>query len=361
MTINQLPLTQSADVSPVIQPQYNNLARAINQIIPLVESPLFPVSDNVQLTGTSNSTTTTYLNSGVNVIESASSSNYCCLLPNPPIAGTQCIVVNTSGRTIVVYPSQAGGIINGVINGSMAVPSNGIPVQFICYENPAPGFWGAVAGLLPSGTWSSGTITVNTAATGDWVLTSGSSGSTLVYSSSYQNGSAAQGDALSFPLWIATGAGSVYPYRMFKPSAYFVPKTLRVYTNWTNLTDASAGDLWLTGSFSTNYYNVGTTTFTGNTRNAGATYYTNGFVKLSQQYSGAPLAVLSTNIGDPATCWDSFTLAANLDCPFTGDKYAGTITDGAGTHDLWTSCYLSLQWNPKKVLTGLQIRFEIDY
>jgi len=104
-------------------------------------SNAMPINDTVVMSGTSANTTTTYMAYAYNVITTATSSNYAARLPYPPIKGKSCVIVNLSGIPIVLYPSIAGGSINGIVNGSATIPSDGRPYTFFCYENPLPGAW----------------------------------------------------------------------------------------------------------------------------------------------------------------------------------------------------------------------------
>jgi len=90
------------------------------------------------------STTTASLNYGINLIDYASSQDYCVKLPQP-VTGKSVIVINKSGIDVKVFPSNIGGDINGNINGFAVVPSNGTSYAFNCYENPLPGGWSVLS------------------------------------------------------------------------------------------------------------------------------------------------------------------------------------------------------------------------
>ena len=94
--------------------------------------------------GTSLADTNSYLNYGINVIKNPTVTNYTVRLPQIPKEGKEVIVINSSGVSIVVYPSMDGGTINGILNGSFTIPSDSKAYSFICYENPAPGSWSTV-------------------------------------------------------------------------------------------------------------------------------------------------------------------------------------------------------------------------
>jgi hypothetical protein len=99
------------------------------------------VYDNFLPSG-SNISSSAYLNWGINLIPSASGMlDFACHLPNPPIKGRSVSVINTCGIDVHVYPSVAGGSIEGEIDGFAIVPSDGKSYTFTCYENPLPGAW----------------------------------------------------------------------------------------------------------------------------------------------------------------------------------------------------------------------------
>ena len=87
----------------------------------------------VTLQGT-DSTTTARLVYGLNII-SASSADYCARLPLTIQLGRTISVINTSGTTARIFPSEIGGKINGVVDGYFDIPSDNITYTFICYEN----------------------------------------------------------------------------------------------------------------------------------------------------------------------------------------------------------------------------------
>ncbi len=102
------------------------------------------INDTIEMTGTTAATTTTYMEYAYNVITTASATAYAARLPNPPTKGKSCTIINTSGFPIVIYPSVTGGSINDVVDGNAVIPSDNMPYEFICYENPAPGSWSVI-------------------------------------------------------------------------------------------------------------------------------------------------------------------------------------------------------------------------
>jgi hypothetical protein len=107
----------------------------INNLKPSVETV-----SNITVQGTADATTAKLIY-GINVITSSTNTNFCARLPYPPIQGKIITIINTSLRTITVFPSITGGSINGAVNGSAIIPNDSKPYIFTCYENPLPGAW----------------------------------------------------------------------------------------------------------------------------------------------------------------------------------------------------------------------------
>jgi hypothetical protein len=90
------------------------------------------------------SNTTATLQYGINLITTATSTDYCAKLPQP-FTGKSVTVINKSGIDIQIFPSNAGGDINGGADEGISVPSDGTSYLFNCYENPLPGGWSVLA------------------------------------------------------------------------------------------------------------------------------------------------------------------------------------------------------------------------
>jgi len=107
-----------------------------------VVRPIIDLTPNGTATFNPNTTTTTaYANYGINVITTATSTNYCLRLPQTPVEGKSVTIVNNSGINVVLFPSITGGSVNGIIDGVEIIPSDGKSYTFDCYENPLPGGW----------------------------------------------------------------------------------------------------------------------------------------------------------------------------------------------------------------------------
>jgi len=91
------------------------------------------------LQGTTSSTTSQAIY-GINVIDTATTSNLATRLPDPT-TGKETTFVNNSTMSILVFPSVAGGKINGVVDGYASIPNDGTPYTFSCVQNPLPGAW----------------------------------------------------------------------------------------------------------------------------------------------------------------------------------------------------------------------------
>lgn len=101
------------------------------------------------LTGlTANGTTastTLRLEYGLNIIETATSSNYAAKFPLP-VTGRELILVNKSTEYVNIFPSQSGGIINNLPEDyPIVIPPDGVAHHFYCIENPLPGAWTTTA------------------------------------------------------------------------------------------------------------------------------------------------------------------------------------------------------------------------
>ncbi len=113
------------------------------------------ISEDIVANGVDGNTTAKLIY-GVNVVTTASGTDYAIRLPYPPIKGRTVTIINTSGVPIVIYPSIVGGSINGVVNGTATVPPDSNAYTFTCWENPLPGAWS----WTPPATrqWDSGEI-----------------------------------------------------------------------------------------------------------------------------------------------------------------------------------------------------------
>ena len=122
----------------------NTAANVRTIISDLIDSSVPTVNSNTIVEGTT-SLTTAYMSFGINVVITATNTDHCARLANPPVKGGTVNIINTSSRTITIFPSQIGGSINGVVDGSFIVPNDSKSYIFTCYENPLPGAWTVTA------------------------------------------------------------------------------------------------------------------------------------------------------------------------------------------------------------------------
>lgn len=95
--------------------------------------------ETLTLQGTTAATTSQAIY-GINLINTATVSNLATRLPNPT-TGKETTFVNNSSMSVLVFPSVAGGKINGVVDGYASIPNDGMPYTFSCVQNPLPGAW----------------------------------------------------------------------------------------------------------------------------------------------------------------------------------------------------------------------------
>jgi len=134
----------------------NSIIYPINDFKPNGTASFFPNS----ITDIQGSNTSASLSYGINLIATASGTQYCCTLPTTPQKGKSVTVINKSGVDVRVFPSQTGGDINGTIDGNFTVPSNNESYIFNCYENPLPGGWSIVSSGGGQTTYTSGEISI---------------------------------------------------------------------------------------------------------------------------------------------------------------------------------------------------------
>jgi hypothetical protein len=268
------------------------------------------------------------------------------------------VIVNNSGFPIVVYPSVTGGSINGVVNGSALVPSDGKAYTFFCYENPLPGAWSWTPPAINQ--YDSGVITVNS--TGGTNVIAASNAANWVEGAGFLGSSAwgydGKNKALYLPATLSGGDGSA----PFKPSPYWNKVTkLKVYTN---LSAASANVTFgLSQGSNLSYYNINTGDLTGT--GASNSGNVSGYGTCNKTVPGGSLGVgiLSANIGDPGTCYGelNYSTVASIYENLVGDMYIGQQTVSGVVRDAWYSRYLNFGIQPGQALTGLKIRFFIEY
>lgn len=121
-----------------------NTALDVRTIISDVIDSTVATISTITVQGTTDATTA-YMNFGINLVAVSTNSDFCARLANPPVEGGVVNIINTSLLAITIFPSQIGGSINGVVDGSFIVPNDNKSYIFTCYENPLPGAWTVTA------------------------------------------------------------------------------------------------------------------------------------------------------------------------------------------------------------------------
>jgi hypothetical protein len=324
------------------------------------------VDNNLSASNTTMANTDLTLAYGVNVITTATATNYACKLPLPT-TGKSLFIINKSTMPVLLFPSMVGGQINNnPIDTPASIPPDGRSYMFICTENPLPGEWTWNPATVAQ--YDSGVITVaDTGVIGNGVISAADSTQYLIGTGFYSN-----------TYWSYNGA--------FKPGhpslivdnvpgfigIAFQPSTLwnsilkiKVYTNISS-TSLSSFQWGLTSAVAVNSYLPGTTTFEGLT--PGGIYIAGNFGDygtVNQTVPGATLGVheLTTNVGDPGTAWGEISYDST---PLTqsgigtvGTRYLGLDIDG---NDSYVTQYINFQLQPRiNNLIGLKFRFLIEY
>ena len=343
------------------------------KLVDLTNVPKAAINDVIKMTGTTADTTTTNMEYAYNVIDSATTSNYAARLPNPPVKGQTCTVVNVSTVPIVIYPSVTGGSINGVVNGSALIPNDGKPYVFFCYENPLPGAWT----WPPPATnqYDSGEIAVTTQG--------GSNAITMVSPNFFNRsvGLSSSGGGALDPLFMKDVSGANGLQSMAKPSTVWNSITkVKVYTNILTLNVTSGGvGLYAGGNYTIIDNTTGVETGISivnsnpyiNDTTASATW---------QTVAGTPSAgAYSANIGDAGTKY--IELPVSFFSPFStfsvntlpslnstssnfGSAFLGNEIDTSSgiSYAKWFTQYFWLYIIPRGTAGGaLKVRFFIEY
>jgi len=323
------------------------------------------VFEGLVATGTSQGTTKTTLNYGINVFSTITNTNYAARLP---IANTGQVVtvVNNTGTALSLHPSMDGGSINNSVNGIATVPPDGKAYNFYCIKNPLPGAW----------TWSPPAITqyLSDIITIPSLVSGGSSSTNPIYSiynsTNYINRGTSWGafaeasDGKNKPLVFSNSSGV---YFKFSPFASGIAK-IKVYTNLLNKSTFN-----IAGSTGSSYYTPSTGAFENNeyivSGNLSAYQDTNNVIP------GTPVGTyVSTNIGDAGTYYGELVLPTGISSggsapSIVGDKFLGqTINPNTGIlADLWATGYLNVEIKPLSTLgnygtvSNVKIQFGIEY
>lgn len=299
------------------------------------------------------------LDFNLNVIEAGVSGPYIIRLPYPPVKGKSSTVINNSGYVIRVLPSIEGGSINGTVDAMAEVPSDGKPYTFYCWENPLPGAWT----WTPPATnqYDSGEIVINSvnskvvaaSRTGLWI----SGDDDTFYATTAWGYDGINKAQFITPKLVAGSATAP-----FKPSpSWNKVLKLKVYTNLS----ATGADVQfgLTQGSGTSYYNITTKAFVSNGSGSSGNLDSTG--SCDQAVPGATLGVgvLTTNIGDAGTCYGEYTFSTGggLLENIVGDYQLPNTIVSSVLREAWLSRYLNFCIQPNQTLTGLKVRFFIEY
>lgn len=349
-------------------PEIAELARAI------LQSSAYTINDDVVMTGTTADTTTTYMQYAYNVVNTATSSGFAARLPFPPVKGKSVVIVNLSGIPIVIYPSVTGGSINGAVNGSALIPSDGNAYTFFCYENPLPGAWSWTPPAVNQ--YDSREIVVTTPG--------GSNSVTMVAPDFFNTsvGLSSSGGGAIDPLFKKNVSGLNGLQSMAKPSTVWNSITkVKVYTNILTLS-AGVGDVGLYSGGNYSIINNATGAETGISP-VNSNPYVSGTTSSAtwQTVPGTPAAgAYSANIGDPGTKYiempcnffsPNISFSVNGALPTFpsqsstfGSVFLGTETDLLDniSYNKWFTQYFWLYLIPRgSAGATLKVRFFIEY
>jgi len=374
-------MATQAEIQALIDEIQTNANYPATKMNPLLSSMLdfasagqTQVFDGLVANDTTLADTTLVLEYGVNIIVTATDTDFACRLPIP-VTGKRVIVINRSTRSISLFPSMAGGRINNyAIDAPAIIPPDGNAYDFICIENPLPGAW--VWSPPAIGQYDSGEITTNTIP--QRVYSSVAPNLVLENQGFYSANSFAV-DGLNrpvLPLVLSNnpGPGSNDNFVAFKPSAgWNAIVKVKVYTNlaWYPF-GSSNPQIGLTQGSGYSSYLPGTQTYVGQTPGFGFTvgnYNLNpAYAECDYQVAGLapgtflPIGTLTPNIGDAGTAWGELVMNTyNGSGSRVGTFYEGIDTNG---NDYYFTQMVNFQINPflnSISLTGFKFRFFIEF
>lgn len=286
------------------------------------------------------SATTLVLNYGVNVIQTATTTNFAAKLPQP-ITGKKVTVVNKTTTNVFLYPSNAGGQINNyVINAPAIIPPDGKAYDFTCIENPLPGAWTWTPPAINQ--FDSGEISVTTSGTNQVIMAVDSTVKLVTSAPSYE--SFASYDSINSVSPVSSNGVIYYTNTnalSFKPSGpnWNGVTRIKVYTNISSNITGSTPQFRLSVSYNTNQYDQADNSFL-NASNSGAG---SGIgINLTSAVPGTvPPAGLTANVGDDGTLYGIFEAGVDftptINSSIVGDAFlgAGTYTFGMTTYNTW--------------------------
>jgi len=324
------------------------------------------VDNNLTASNTTMANTDLTLAYGVNVITTATATDYACKLPTP-VTGKSLYVINKSNMTVLLFPSMVGGQINNnAIDAPASIPPDGSPYIFICTENPLPGEWTWNPATVAQ--YDSGAITVtNTGTIGTGVISAADSTQYVIGTGFYTNTNWSNNGAFKpkYPTLIVDNVPGQIGIGFQPPLPWNSIIRVKVYTNISS-TSLSNFKWGIASTMSINAYLPGTTTFDDyDPINSYSASVLGDFGTVNQTVPGATLAYheLTTNIGDPGTAWGELSYATS---PISqggistiGTKYIGIAPSG---NDYYSTQYINFCLQPRiNNLAGLKFRFLIEY
>jgi hypothetical protein len=349
------PMNRAASSNPANPVFQKDLIPLIGNLIDLNTSSVpVVINDSIEMTGTTANTTTTYMQYAYNVVTEATVSNYAARLPYPPVKGKSVVIINISGTPIVVYPSVTGGSINGIINGSALVPSDGVPYTFLCYENPLPGAWS----WTPPATnqYDSGEIILTQSSVGG--IISAANNSFITYDAQNSASTGIANNGISKALILVNTSDGVW----FKPSSFWNNITkIKVYTN--NAVNVSTVNVKISSQVS--YYNISTGALTGSGVGLASDLISTTNIDSSVSGTFVPVTTdRSAFSGSDGTLYKEITVTPIAGVVGTiGDKYLGQVSVSGTIRDAYQVGYIKFIFNPNAIIDGADTRFRffIEY
>lgn len=336
----------------------NSMRPLLTSMLDFASAGQTVVFDGLVANNTTMEDTTLVLEYGVNIVVTATLTDYACRLPIP-VTGKRVIVVNRSLINISLFPSMEGGQINNLpINTPATIPPDGAAYDFICIENPLPGAW--VWSPPAIAQYDSGDITADTtsAASNNYIYassplyaaerTSASSTSAFVF------------NGLNNPLIINSVPPLPLPnsawHPQFKPAVAWNGITkVKVYTNISSNGLVGTVKAGLAGARQQNTYTANTTTFISDGIGNAPTNFIPTFDLLNIIPGTVPAPGVTTNIGDTGTVWGEVTLNG------IGTRVGDTFLSTDGTEDIWETAYITMKVIPRLAAVGIKFRFFIEY
>jgi hypothetical protein len=332
---------------------------------------------NLSAQGTT-SATTAITRYGVNVFTTVNSTNYAAILPQP-ITGKTVKIVNRGTTTLALYPSNPGGQINmSSVNAPAQIPPDGKLYEFICIENPLPGAW--TWNPPATAQYDSGDVTSNITLGSNAVISAIDTTTKIENLGFYGTTGWAFNGKNQPPIFF--GGTSPTAAAAFKPAiGWNAISKVKVYTNMSATNQNVTFGLSSGAGF--NYYDPANGNFVTSGPSGGGNYgnpSTPGNAGLygycNQAVTGATLAQnqLTTNVGDPGTCFGELTffgggtsIGGGIDSRL-GDFYNGPIANPflisyptIPIVDSWFTGYINFQIQPRVNLTGFKFRFFLEY